>query len=85
MKKRPKAKKHGVVEKIIKPPHPTLPEKAQIAIDGAEDLYKEIRVDNILKDEKGETVKLKERAEVDVIIEADKDSTEPEDKKKKKD
>lgn len=72
MKKRPKTKKRGVVEKIIKPPHPNIPEKAQISINDADDLYKEIRVDNVLKNEKGEKVKLKEQAEVDVIIEATK-------------
>jgi len=32
----------GTVEKIIKPAHPSLPEKAQIAVEGADDLYREI-------------------------------------------
>ncbi len=41
----------GTVEKIIKPSHPSLPEKAQIAVEGGEDLYREIRIDNVLKDE----------------------------------
>ena len=65
----------GTVEKIIKPPHPGLPEKAQIAVEGAEDLYREIRIENTLKDEKGEDVALKEGAPVDVTVEADKKDT----------
>lgn len=34
----------GTVEKIIKPISPDSPEKAQIAVEGAEELYKEIRI-----------------------------------------
>lgn len=83
MNKKSKVKKRGVVEKIIKPPHDSIPEKAQIAIDGADDLYKEIRVENVLEDEKGNKVKLKERAEVDVVIEAEKKSTVPKESKHK--
>ncbi len=62
----------GKVEKVIPPhPHSGEPEKAQIAVEGADHLYREIRVPNRLVDEKGEKVKLKEGAEVDVKIEAD--------------
>jgi len=60
----------GVVEKIVKPITPSEPEKAQIAIQGADDLYKEIRVENTLKNAAGEKVRLKPGAEVDVTIEA---------------
>jgi hypothetical protein len=63
--------KPGVVEKIIKPILPEQPEKAQIAIEGADHLYREIRIENTLVDEKGKEVKLKEGAEVEVIVEAD--------------
>jgi predicted DNA-binding antitoxin AbrB/MazE fold protein len=63
----------GTVEKIIKPIDPREPEKAQIYIEAAEDLYREIRIDNTLK-EKGE-VALKEGARVDVTVEADKKDT----------
>ncbi len=65
----------GTVEKIIKPVVPSEPEKAQINIEGGEDLYREIRVENTLKDEKGEEVAIKEGASVDVTIEADKKDT----------
>lgn len=62
----------GKVEKVIRP-HPLSkePEKAQIAVEGADHLYREIRVPNMLENEDGEKVKLKEGAEVDVKIEAE--------------
>ena len=66
----------GVVEKIVKPIAPSEPEKAQIVIEGADDLYKEIRVENALKDGSGEKVRLKKGAQVDVTIEASKDDVE---------
>jgi len=67
----------GTVEKIIKPISPAVPEKAQIAVHGAEDLYREIRVENTLQDDAGQPVKLKVGAEVAVTIEADKTETTP--------
>jgi predicted DNA-binding antitoxin AbrB/MazE fold protein len=69
--------KPGTVEKLIKPIDPSEPEKAQISIDGAEPLYKEIRIENKLIDEKGNEVKLKEGADVEVHVEADKNATTP--------
>jgi len=69
----------GTVEKIIKPPHPSLPEKAQIAIEEADHLYREIRIENALTDQNGEPVRLKEGALVEVTVEADpKDTDQPE-------
>jgi hypothetical protein len=52
------------VQKIIKPIDSKLP--AEVAVDGAEDLYREIRVENKLKDESGDDVALKEGAPVKV-------------------
>ena len=60
----------AVVEKIVKPFNPSEPEKAQIAIQGADHLYREIRVENTLKNAAGEKVRLKPGAEVDITIEA---------------
>jgi hypothetical protein len=54
-----------------------MPDKAQIAVEGAEHLYKEIRVENTLQDENGQPVSLKPGAEVEVTIEAEKHATEP--------
>jgi hypothetical protein len=83
VKKKPKTIKPGRVEKIIKP-HPLAQEKAQIVVDGADDLYKEIRIENTLQGEEGETVKLKEGASVDVTIEADPEETVKVDEKQPK-
>lgn len=73
MKKKPKTTKPGVVRKIIKVPQP---EKVEISIPAAEDLYREIRIENKLEDEEGQEVKLKPDVPVDVTIEADKEHTE---------
>lgn len=61
----------GRVEKIIKPVHPSEPEKAQISVEGADHLYREIRIENKLTDENGDHVKLKPGATVEVTLEAD--------------
>ena len=65
------------VEKIIRPLNPRAPETAEIAVDNAEDLYREILVD-----EKGEEVGLKPGASVEVTIEADEKDTVKKEKKK---
>jgi hypothetical protein len=67
----------GTVEKIIPPAVPKEPEKAQISVEGADELYKEIRVENTLQDESGQPVKLKQGAPVEVTIEADPQATTP--------
>jgi hypothetical protein len=64
-------KLHGSVKKVIKPVLPNEPEKAEIEIHEAEDLYKEIRVENVVTDETGNKEHLKPGEDVDVILEAD--------------
>jgi hypothetical protein len=61
----------------IHSPDPSIPEKAEIAVEGADELYREIRIENSLTDEKGQEVKLKAGAEVEVTIEADPNATVP--------
>lgn len=71
------AKLAGTVEKVIKPhPHSNEPEKAQIAVEGADHLYRELRVPNKLTDEDGHAVKLQEGEEVEVKIESEKSTAE---------
>jgi len=70
-----KKKMHGTVEKIIRPVDPKAPEKAQISVHGADDLYREIRIENVVTDENGKKASLKPQAEVDVIIEAESSAT----------
>ena len=65
----------GTVEKIIKNVDPKAPEKAQIVVEGADHLYREIRIDNVLQNENGEEVALKPGAEVDVTLEAPAEAT----------
>lgn len=69
VKKRKKL--HGTVEKIIKPLASSQPEKAQIGIDEADDLYREIRVENVVTDENGQKERLAAGTKVDVIVEVD--------------
>ena len=40
-----KRKLRGTVQKVIKSPFPAVPEKAQIGVEEADDLYREIRID----------------------------------------
>jgi hypothetical protein len=67
----------GKVEKIIPGIASVIPEKAQIAVEGADDLYKEIRVENTLQDENGNPVSLKPGAKVEITVEAEKKATTP--------
>jgi hypothetical protein len=60
----------GTVNKIIPPPRPSQPEKAQIAIDGADYRYQDLRIENTLTDEHGDDVRLKQGARVEVTVTA---------------
>jgi hypothetical protein len=66
----------GKVDKII-PPIGNEPEKAQITVEGADELYREVRIENAFQDGDGEQVSLKKGAEVDVTIEADPKDIKP--------
>ena len=72
---RKRKKLRGTLAKVVKPLDPNQPEKAEIDIHEARDLYREIRVDNELVGEDGEKASLKPGAEVNVIVEADSDAT----------
>jgi hypothetical protein len=60
----------GTVDKIFPALGELQQEKAQIAVEGAEPLYREIRIDNSLQDGAGNAVSLKVGAEVEVTIAA---------------
>jgi hypothetical protein len=72
---RKRKKLKGTVQKVIKPLIPGDPEKVQIEVNEADELYREIRVENELSDENGEKARLKQGAEVDVVVEADSSAT----------
>jgi hypothetical protein len=61
----------GTVHRIIPSPRPSQPEKAQIAVDGADRQYQDLRIENTLTDEHGDDVKLKKGAHVEVTVTVD--------------
>jgi hypothetical protein len=80
--KKPSVTFPATVEKIIKSPDA---EKAQVRIDGADPLYREICIENTLQDENGEQVRLKEGAEVEVTVTADPQAVVPDGVSQKRD
>ncbi|MGB2626731.1 MAG: hypothetical protein WAK20_08065 [Candidatus Acidiferrum sp.] len=58
----------GTIQKIIRSVDPEKPDKVQIVVQGAEDLYREIRVDNIFQREDGDIVNLTPGDEVRITI-----------------
>ena len=77
MNEKPSAILPGTVEKIIKSAIPNEPAKAQIALEGADHLYREIRIDNTLTRENGDEVSLKPGVQVEVTVEAEAKATTP--------
>jgi len=67
---RPSTTVPGIVNKIIPSRHTSQPEKAQIAFDGTDQRYQNLRIENALTDEHGYDVKLKKGAHVDVTVTA---------------
>src|ERR1700693_6153968 len=63
----PNTTRHGTVKKIVPSPSPSQPEKAQIAIAGADQRHRDLRLENTLTDEHGDDVKLKNGAHVEVM------------------
>lgn len=84
MKEKPNVTLPAKVAKIIEAPHPSEPEKAQIAVEGADPLFDEIRIENTLKDGEGNKVRLKKGAEVEVTVEAPKQAVVPQENKANK-
>jgi hypothetical protein len=77
MTEKPSAVMSGTVEKIIKSPFLSDREKARISVEGADHLYREIRIDNTLTTENGEKVSLKPGAQVKVTVKAEPETTIP--------
>ena len=61
----------GTVQKIIKPLVSSDAERAQIVVEGADHLYKELRIENALTDASGNRVHLKPGAKVQLTVEAE--------------
>ncbi len=77
MPEKPNTTLPGTVEKVIKSPDPDEPDKAQITVEGADHLYREIRIENKLVNENGEEVALKPGAQVEVTVAAEPEATVP--------
>jgi hypothetical protein len=73
--KQPSATLPGTVEKVIESPHPGTPEKAAIVIEHADHLYREIRIENTLKDKSGNEVGLKQGAQVQITVKVESPTT----------
>jgi uncharacterized protein YfaS (alpha-2-macroglobulin family) len=58
----------GIVDKLILSPRQRQPEKAQIAVEGADRGYRDLRIENSLTDEYGDEVKLKKGAHVEITV-----------------
>jgi hypothetical protein len=65
----------GTVERIIPPLLPGTPEKAQISVESADPLYRDVRIENTLTDESGDKVSLKLGSPVKLTITANAGST----------
>jgi hypothetical protein len=60
----------GIVDKLIPPPRPSQPEKAEISIEG-DHRHRNLRIENSLTDEHGDEVKLKKGTHVEVTVTAE--------------
>jgi hypothetical protein len=68
IREQPSTTMPGTVNKIIPSPRPSQPEKAQIAVHGADREYRDLRIENTLTDEHGDDVRLKKGAHVEVTV-----------------
>jgi len=64
----------GIVKKVLKPVHPAESEKVEISIGAADELFREIRIENLLNVD-GQAVKLKDGTHVDITFEAERKDT----------
>jgi hypothetical protein len=65
----------GSVKKIIPSVGRSQPEKAQVAVSGADQRYRYLRFENTLTDENGDDVRLKKGAHVQITVTKEKAST----------
>jgi hypothetical protein len=67
----PSATMPGTVDKIIPSARPSQPEEAQIAVEGADHRYRDLRIENTLTDENGDDVRLKKGVHVEITVTAE--------------
>ena len=64
----------GTPQKVIKSRFPSQPEQAQINVEGADHLYREIRIDRTLRNQSSDEI-ITPGAHVEVTLEADAKDT----------
>ena len=74
-RRRPWRTDPATVKKVFKSTHPSQPEKVEILIGTADELFREIRIENTLMSADGRTVALKDGAHLDVTFEAELEET----------
>ena len=72
-RKRPWRATSGVVQRIVKSFDPKRSDSIEITLAEAEDLFREIRIENKFTDATGQQVALKQGSHVDVTFEADQE------------
>jgi hypothetical protein len=65
----------AVAKQIIKPRFPHQAEKVEISISEADELFREIRIENSFSDHTGQTLGLVAGADLDITFEADRKDT----------
>lgn len=64
----PKVTLPEIIGKIISSPLTHEPDKAEITVEGADELYRKIRIEDVLENSDGEEVKLEPGDHVDVTV-----------------
>jgi hypothetical protein len=72
---KPWRKCYGIVQRIFKNVEPDRGDTIEIAFADAEELFREIRIENRFTDAAGQTVALKQGSHVDITFEADQKDT----------
>jgi hypothetical protein len=75
MPEKPSVTLSGTVDKIIPPRFPLQAETVQISVETPDELYREVRIENMLTDENGDKVRLKVGSPVEITIAAEAGST----------
>ena len=71
VREQPSVTMPGIVHKVIPSPRPNQSERAQIAVDGADYRYRDLRIENTFTDEHGDDVSLKKGDHVEVTVTAE--------------
>jgi hypothetical protein len=71
IREQPSVTMPGTVDRFIPPSRPSQPGKAQIAVDEADHVYRDLRIENTLTGEHGDDVRLKKGAHVEVTVTAE--------------